>query len=122
MIIVSATAACAAVALIVLYFFVDPAASRWMPKCFFRELTGWSCPGCGFQRAIHALLHGRVAEAWGYNPFIFIIIPMAVALGVIEWRRESLPRLYALVYRPVTFVVIIFIIAGWTVARNILNI
>ncbi len=112
----------AAVALIVLYFCVDPEGAGWMPKCMFRELTGWECPGCGAQRALHALLHGRWAEAWGYNPFLFVIVPVAVGLGVIEALRGRLPRVYGAVYRPATFVAIIVAIVGWTVVRNLAGI
>jgi len=109
-------------AIIVFYSAVDPSTSRWAPKCLFHTLTGWDCPGCGAQRALHALLHGRFAEAWSYNPFIFIIIPLAAVLGVIEAMRGRMPGLYKAIYRPSTFVAVLIIITGWTVARNILNI
>jgi hypothetical protein len=35
------------VAVAAVYFFVDPSASRWVPKCAFHEITGYDCPGCG---------------------------------------------------------------------------
>lgn len=111
-----------AVALVAVYFFFDPGSARWMPRCLFHELTGWQCPGCGAQRALHALLHGRLAEAWGYNPFIFIIVPLAVALGLIEAFRDRVPRLYKAVYRPATFIAVLAALIGWTIARNLLNI
>lgn len=44
-----------------LYFIFDPAVTRWAPKCMFRVLTGYDCPGCGSQRALHALLHADMA-------------------------------------------------------------
>lgn len=111
-----------AVALLSFYFFVDPDSSRWMPKCTFHQLTGWQCPGCGSQRALHALLHGDFSAAWGFNPFIFFIVPAAVALGAIEALRMRFPRLYSAVYRPATFIIILILIIGWTIARNLLEI
>ena len=56
----------AAAALIAAYYRLGPESGLY-PRCMFRQLTGLDCPGCGSQRAIHALLHGHVAEAWGYN-------------------------------------------------------
>lgn len=108
-------------ALIVLYFFIDPAQSPFAPKCLFHEITGYDCPGCGSQRALHALLHGKFSRAWSFNPFIFIIIPVAVALGLIEAGRARFPRIYKKVYRPSTFILIIILIIGWTILRNIVG-
>lgn len=56
-------AACILVAVVVIYFFVDPASTTLAPRCHFKALTGFDCPGCGFQRALHAALHGDFATA-----------------------------------------------------------
>lgn len=55
-----------AVACVVLYY-LDPVKYVFMPKCPFKMLTGLDCPGCGFQRAMHALLHGHVMQAIRFN-------------------------------------------------------
>lgn len=121
-ILIIATAAFVAVAAIVTYTLVDPALSKWMPKCFFYQVTGWHCPGCGAQRALHAMLHGHITEAWDFNPFIFFIVPAAIVLGLVEAFRSRIPGVYRTVYRPSTFIIILFIIVSWTVLRNILHI
>ena len=46
-----------------LYYAVDPSHDVWLPRCPFHALTGWDCPACGGQRALHSLLHGRFGEA-----------------------------------------------------------
>ena len=61
-----------------LYWF-GPIRYALVPKCPFRLLTGWSCPGCGLQRAVHALLHGRLWEAYTYNLFFIFSIPYLLA-------------------------------------------
>jgi len=58
-----------AVILLVIYGSFDPA-SHPFPPCPFRRLTGFSCPGCGSQRAIHQLLHGDILAAFRYNPML----------------------------------------------------
>jgi hypothetical protein len=41
------------------------------PPCAFRAITGCPCPACGATRCVLALLHGRIAEAAGWNPLVF---------------------------------------------------
>ena len=64
----------ALVLLTVFYYAIDPARNVWVPKCAFHTLTGFSCPACGSQRALHALLHGRWQEALAFNWFLIVSI------------------------------------------------
>jgi len=48
------------------------------PRCPFLTLTGFQCPGCGSQRAIHYLLHGNVVQAARMN---LLFIPGIVYAG-----------------------------------------
>jgi hypothetical protein len=62
--------------------------------CLFRILTGWRCPLCGSTRMGSALLHGELAEAFAWNPLVFLAL--AVAAGLVGlWTLEALggPRL-----------------------------
>ena len=74
-----------AVGVVVGLYFLDPVKYVLMPKCPFKMLTGLSCPGCGIQRAIHALLHGDVAGAVKYNFFLVYSGPYAMAFVVQRW-------------------------------------
>ena len=58
------------IALAAVYFFFDPNTEGVFPKCAFYVLTGWKCPGCGSQRALHALLHGDITGAFHMNMWI----------------------------------------------------
>ena len=63
---------------LLLFYFLDPAASHGFWVCPFHRLTGWYCPGCGGQRALHELLHGRFAAAFQLNPFAMVLfLPLA---------------------------------------------
>lgn len=51
--------------------------SKWMqyiPKCYFRSMTGFYCPGCGGTRAFRAVLQFRFWESFCYHPFVLYII------------------------------------------------
>ena len=64
-----------------LYYAVDPSHSAWLPQCPFHALTGWECPACGGQRALHALLHGRLGEAVQFNLFLVVSVPYFLAVA-----------------------------------------
>jgi hypothetical protein len=61
-----------------LFYFFDPATSGGFWVCPFHRLTGWYCPGCGGQRALHELLHGHFTAALRLNPFaVLVFFPVA---------------------------------------------
>jgi hypothetical protein len=86
--------ACAAIVLLGLLWWFDPAKAN-LPLCTFHVLTGLDCPGCGATRATHELLHGRLLAAWRYNALWVLALPLAVYMTVSELRaltgRRPLP-------------------------------
>ncbi|MBI3118541.1 MAG: DUF2752 domain-containing protein [Candidatus Hydrogenedentes bacterium] len=77
--------------LVLAWFYLrDPSQSAYFFPCFFHHLTGLYCPGCGGQRALHALLHGQVASALDYNVLAVPLLVGLVPLGVINWVRPQM--------------------------------
>lgn len=113
-------AAAALVALIALFAF-NPTNYTLMPKCPFKLLTGWSCPGCGFQRAAHALLHGHVAEAWRFNRFLIYAVPWLLSVMLTEWglSGERQARWRRIVEGKLAVWGYLFLFCLWGVVRNI---
>lgn len=105
---------------VVLYFLVDPGESAMMPKCLFKTLTGLDCPGCGSQRALHALLHGNLAEAWRMNALLVASLPVLGWMLWLETVRKTRRRLYAAFYRPWVIWTFGGVVIAWFVARNVL--
>lgn len=109
------------VAIAYFYYAHDPASLPMAPKCPWLMLTHTECPGCGSQRAIHDLLHFRVADAFRHNLLIPIAIPYIV-LGTIFhfWQgKHPFPRIEKVLYgRYAALVVLIIVVAYW-VLRNI---
>lgn len=114
-----ALAATLAGAMTVVYFFVDPAQSKLMPRCLFKSLTGWDCPGCGSQRMLHALLHGDWAGAWHANPLLLSMVPYILLLGFASLFRTRYRRLYSLLNSPAAIAVIFTLMTLWFIGRNI---
>lgn len=112
----------AGIAVAVVYFLFDPLESPYMPQCLFKRLTGLSCPGCGSQRVLHALLHGNLAAAFRANALLVVSIPAIAWLAWLETRRLRRPELYMRVYSVATIVTVGVILLLWWVLRNIFGI
>lgn len=113
-VIIMAVAAIAAA----IYFAFDPMESPWMPKCMLHALTGLDCPGCGSQRAIHALLHGDIGAALRANALLVASIPFLLLMLYAELFRNRVPRLFRLIYRPLSVWIMLIVIVGWGIIRN----
>lgn len=101
------------------YALFDPAKSAWMPKCMFHLATGYDCPGCGSQRAVHALLSGDVAGAFHANAFLFLLVPFLLLLAYAEFNPKRHPRLYKFVTSSPTIYSLLALIVAWTLLRNL---
>ncbi|MEE1348254.1 MAG: DUF2752 domain-containing protein, partial [Bacteroidales bacterium] len=72
----------------------DPARSGLFPHCPFLMMTGFKCPGCGSQRAIHSLLHLDFATAFRYNAMLVLSLPFVLLCLFAAVCRVKLQRLY----------------------------
>lgn len=109
---------------IVFYYQFDPSLTKITPKCPVKLVTGYSCPSCGAQRALHALLHGNTGEAIKYNYFFILSIPyLIVACIAIVLRKTNKCIKVANIFegKILAWVYVIFFFV-WFVLRNILGI
>lgn len=69
----------------IIYYYVVPEETIWIPKCPWWLITGTYCPSCGVQRFLHLLLMGRIRDAFYINPFLLISIPYAILAVIGKW-------------------------------------
>ncbi|MCB1259518.1 MAG: DUF2752 domain-containing protein [Acidimicrobiales bacterium] len=76
---------------------VDPNTNAGIfPACYFKEITGLDCPGCGLTRAAHALLLGDPLRALNHNVLSLIVFPVllyayiAWFAGTLGWKLPQL--------------------------------
>ena len=109
--------------LAVAYTWLDPLDYAIFPKCPVKMLTGLDCPGCGSQRAIHALLNGQVAEAFRCNALMVLAIPYVLAgfaFDLVHTPGERLLKWRKRLFGETAIYMIIGIITAFTVLRNVL--
>lgn len=105
---------------LLLYRVLDPTFAP-IYRCPLHWLTGWNCPGCGGQRALHALLQGHPIEALRYNmaaPLIVLYIVLAFVAGC----SKPQSHVRRLVYNKYYHGICLSLFAVWTIARNIIGI
>ena len=105
--------------LFALYYYINPEHSIWMPKCMFRFFTGWDCPACGGQRAVHAVLHGQWRMAIRYNPFLLISLPYLTVVAYTTFSTTRYARrLKTTAQHPWVIKTYILLFFCWWVFRN----
>ena len=104
---------------IAIYSTFDPSTVRFFPRCTFLTLTGLKCPGCGTQRAIHALLHGNFLEAVRFNAMLVASVPLLALYGYAEIVRKSKPRFYNKVNSTPIILTIFVLVVLWWILRNV---
>lgn len=94
------------------YYQNDPLETAEMPKCTFYVLTGWQCPGCGGQRALHYLLKGEIWESFKQNPLLYFAVVYIAAVLAFGKKLKFLTGVKACVFW------LVAIIAFW-ILRNV---
>lgn len=108
------------------YYCIDPSRYKIMPKCTIKLMTTLDCPGCGFQRALHAFLHGHIKEAIHYNFFLLFAIPITCiwCINGLYIERTSSLKIRTQLINTNKIIIYIYIVCYslWFIIRNILSI
>lgn len=99
----------------------DPADFQLFPKCPFLYFTGYQCPGCGSQRAVHALLHLNFKEAFDYNALLTILIPYMFAGLIFDFEKikRQYPKLRNILFGQTAAIIVLVAVVLFFIFRNI---
>ena len=91
------------------------------PPCLILKMTGLRCAGCGTQRMISRLLRGDLLGAWGYNPYMFVVLPLAAFYALWEALRYVREKPPLRKTRPAQMVLLAVLLCGvgFMVLRNL---
>lgn len=78
--------------------FLDQADNFFLP-CPVKYLTGFDCPGCGFQRSFLALIQGNMVESFRlYPPTVPLLITFIVGLSANYLSKGNSDKLIKILY------------------------
>lgn len=102
------------------YLTVNPSEHSVFPECTFHALTGYHCPGCGSQRAIHDFLNFRFLEGFKHN-FLIGLAFLVLFYQIYLWFRNKLrpEKTSNLLYHPKTPWVFLFLVVSFWILRNL---
>jgi len=70
-----------------IYKYNNPSNNSLFVPCPIEYTTGYHCPGCGSQRAIHQLLNFNIMGALRLNSFMVLSLPIIIyGLGITIWN------------------------------------
>lgn len=103
------------------YYNYNPLSESFLLKCPFKMATGYDCPGCGSQRALHSLLHGEFSQAFSYNPLFILAIPYVIVGILFEWfgLKFKYPKARKFLFGTTAIYILAVIITFFFIFRNI---
>jgi hypothetical protein len=87
-----------------------------MQPCYFRQLSGHDCPGCGFQRGLLLLLQGDLSASISMYPALLLMIFMflfLIAHLIFRFKHGGTILLY-------TFIVVVSVSSGFALLKFII--
>jgi len=102
------------------YYYVNPNKANFLLKCPLYATTGIYCPGCGSQRATHALLHLNFIEMFKQNLLFFFAILLLLYHLIIYLANKIFKKNWnsILNYRKTPIIILFIVIIFW-VLRNL---
>ena len=90
--------------------------------CFFYEITGYKCPGCGITHLFFALFKFDFIGAFKYNPLVFILLPSIIFYFIYNDYIYVTGKEDKIIKKIPTFVwiILIVIVILFGILRNIL--
>lgn len=104
-----------------LYGGFSPLEYSFFPRCPFRVFTGYKCPGCGSQTALHYLLNLNLADAFRSNALLITSIPYAITGGALEFIKhpnDLIIRWRKILFGEKAIYIILAIITCFWIVRN----
>lgn len=111
------------IAAALLYYSFNPELSRFFPPCLFKTATGYKCPGCGAQRAIHHLLHFDIVNAFLKNPLLVIALPYLTIGLTVEYTNigKHYPKIRQILFGRIAIYISLFLVVTYWITRNIFD-
>lgn len=101
----------------------NPYEVDFFPTCPFLYLTGYKCPGCGSQRAIHYIFNFEFVNAARENLLLMFAIPYMIVGAWFDTIKVKTPKqlkIRRFLFGQKAIWLILVLVIGFWILRNIL--
>lgn len=105
---------------LILYYFLYVNYPDFVLKCFFYELTGFKCPGCGITRMLSSFINFDFVNGSRKNLFLAITLPYVIFI-IIYNIHLYLKNKKSNKYINVSCYVYVVLLLIWGIVRNIVK-
>ncbi len=105
-----------------IYSYFNPYEVDFFPRCPFHWLTGYKCPGCGSQRAIHYIFNFDILNAAKENLLLVVSIPYLILgayFDTIKIKTAKQLRIRKFLYGQKAILIVLVLIIGFWILRNV---
>ena len=95
--------------------------SDFQIDCPFHKLTGLYCPGCGITRCLTSIIHLEFYQAFRYNPYVFLLLPLIISYIVYQiyiWVCDKEDYISKKIPKSLLIIIIITLML-YSILRNI---
>lgn len=103
-----------------LYRYVTQTLPSFFTGCLLHDHLFLYCPLCGGTRAVEALLHGRLVEAFSQNAYVVLLILVALILDAVALVRLAKGKETVLRLPGYFWILLAVIFVAWWILRNVL--
>ena len=104
-----------------MFYLFDPEEMAFFPRCPFLLTTGYECPGCGSQRAIHDMLHLDFKGALAQNALVLFLFPYLFLGYYLAFfnKKHRFPKLEKSLFGKWAAIIVVSGIMIYWVVRNL---
>ena len=85
----------------------------YMLPCYTKQIFGFDCPGCGFQRAVVLFFQGQWVDSFLMYPALFPLLAL-FGLGAVNKLTSWIPvNVQMLLYKSLGILAVVFIITNF---------
>jgi len=106
---------------LIAYYFLCIYFPKYTIKCFFNEITGLNCPGCGITRMLSSFIQFKFIQGIKFNYFLALTLPIVGGILIYSCYLYVKGKKSGKVFNIICYIYL-FMLLSWWIVRNIIGV